>query len=171
MHIYVHMLIFNAWQFGCAHTPNNRHISTRAEILSSLCGLIWVDVWIKPVMAVGNWNRIPFISVLRYIEQCVGVAETREAERLRSLGTITLICGSIMLLMRTNCTQFETWISGEMFEFRQIDLFRWMRDNNKIYCRHVRGKCFTWGMKVTDGGEATTTCTTRVLCLQQRVTL
>ncbi len=54
MHFYVHTVIFNACERGSVHTLYNKHISKSAEILSSLGGLIRVDVWIKPVMAVGN---------------------------------------------------------------------------------------------------------------------
>lgn len=49
----MNMVIFlNACEFDKVHAPDKRHISTSAELLSRQP--IRVDVWIKPVMAVGN---------------------------------------------------------------------------------------------------------------------
>lgn len=111
----------NTCEYDYTQTPDKRHILTSAESLS--VKLIRVDVWIKPVMAVGNWNRDLSISVSLGTLSSVSVWQWRGGETLKRWSTITLICGSIKLLMRTNCAQFETRISGEMFEFLRLIAF------------------------------------------------
>lgn len=141
MHVCVHMVIFNACECAYVHSPDSEHISMSAEILSSSRGQIRADVWIKTVMAVGNWNRNPSISVSPGTRSNVSVRRRKGGERGRGAGA--WLRGSVKLLTRTNSSRWKHETLGRCLN-SEIDLFCWVQDNITAELRHIHNTPFTW---------------------------
>lgn len=98
--------------------------------------LIRVDVWIKAVMAFGNWKRNPSI--------CLSLGSVLLQRRRGGESTITLICGSIKLLMRNNFSALNMNLWGFTCIFLGWALLLDVGEQTADEYKHISAKCLTW---------------------------